>query len=324
MFWNKKNKELAIEQTEKREGESTDREVKLFSALEVMAQELSSITEEVFSQSSQVSEKTEIISSNSLNQAEKIMHCYLLTQDLVEAFEKLMKQQENISSSVLKTRESTNVNLSRIKRLQQKSEDTVTVTEEVVVDVSDLLELMKEITAFTNTIQTIASQTNLLSLNASIEAARAGDAGKGFSVVANEVKKLSDASSLAAKDIENTIQSVSKQMGQIANKIKRTNDYAKVQHEEVHETKEAIEHANVNTLQIEEAISESDGIIQRLVNQTKEINENTYKAAEYSERNAEEITIVNDAASELKEAMNRVAEQSEELMMLTKRIEKNE
>lgn len=324
MFWKKKKKELHNEEVVNLRNEQSKKEDQLLDALEIMAQELSSITEEVFSQSSQVSEKTEIISTNSLNQAEKIMHCYLLTQDLVQSFERLMEHQENMASSVAKTRESTNVNLSRITLLQQKSDDTVKVTEEVVEDVSELLELMKEITAFTNTIQTIASQTNLLSLNASIEAARAGDAGKGFSVVANEVKKLSDASSLAAKDIESTIQSVSKQMGQITNKIKRTNEYAKIQHEEVHETKEAIEHSNNNTRHIEEAILESDSILHRLMNQTKEINENTYIAAEYSEKNAEEITIVNEASTELKEAMNRVAEQTEELMALTKKIEKSE
>lgn len=65
----------------------------------------------------------------------------------------------------------------------------------------DLEERYKDISNFASVITNIAKQTNLLSLNASIEAARAGDAGKGFAVVANEIKNLSNETDKKAKDI---------------------------------------------------------------------------------------------------------------------------
>lgn len=68
------------------------------------------------------------------------------------------------------------------------------------MDESKQVELIKDLT---NDILSIASQTNLLALNASIEAARAGDAGKGFSVVASEISQLADTSHDTATNIQN-------------------------------------------------------------------------------------------------------------------------
>jgi heme-based aerotactic transducer len=67
----------------------------------------------------------------------------------------------------------------------------------------------------TTLIRDIARQTNLLALNAAIEAARAGDAGRGFAVVADEVKKLSEASSTATTTIDDTIQGISRHLGEL-------------------------------------------------------------------------------------------------------------
>ncbi|WP_170307992.1 methyl-accepting chemotaxis protein [Paenibacillus dakarensis] len=98
--------------------------------------------------------------------------------------------------------------LEKLKDLQEQSETSTDVTKEIVQMVQILAEKMKKISSIVGTLNEISSQTNLLALNASIEAARAGEYGVGFSVVASEVKKLAAQSSMASKQIEETITAI--------------------------------------------------------------------------------------------------------------------
>ncbi|WNF35277.1 methyl-accepting chemotaxis protein [Bacillaceae bacterium IKA-2] len=104
----------------------------------------------------------------------------------------------------------TNSGTTLIKKSVEKFDEISISSIEIKSTVSRLVSSLDEIEKFVTTIKDIAAQTNLLSLNASIEAARAGHHGSGFAVVAKEIRQLANQSSKATDDINRIVSAISK------------------------------------------------------------------------------------------------------------------
>ena len=95
-----------------------------------------------------------------------------------------------------------------VQELSDQSNVTVQLTKELVDDINAVQENTEEIKGFADVINSIARQTNLLSLNASIEAVRAGEKGKGFAVIADEIRNLANQSSDSAEKINELLEKI--------------------------------------------------------------------------------------------------------------------
>lgn len=128
-----------------------------------------------------------------------------------------------------------------VKGLNDKSIETTKITRDLIADIQQLDTHSKSIGKIIKVINSIADQTNLLALNATIEAARAGEAGRGFAVVADEVKKLAEQSMKATKEISIIVKSTQSQTAQASIKASLSEEIIKQQNIAVLDTSKVFE-----------------------------------------------------------------------------------
>ncbi|KAA3618368.1 MAG: HAMP domain-containing protein [Calditrichaeota bacterium] len=174
-----------------------------------------------------------------------------------------------------------------------------------IVDV--LGENSEKIGEITQVINDIADQTNLLALNAAIEAARAGEQGRGFAVVADEVRKLAERTTTATKEIEEMIGKIQSETGKAVIAMRNGKD-------ETVKGKELAQKADTSL----GAIIDSSGNVRNIVEQVATANEEQSFTVKQISKSVEAI---NQVAQESATGVEQIARASEDLNQLTENLQ---
>lgn len=139
---------------------------------------------------------------------------------LADMIEFAISSANNVKSHLNKTQSENKINMKQMQNLADKFEINNSSSKQMAESVNMLSNKVKNIQNMVSTIEAIAKRTNLLSLNASIEAAAAGEHGKGFVVVAKEIGELAAQTSSGTKQIQSIVNEISENMAITENNIK--------------------------------------------------------------------------------------------------------
>ncbi|MEC0234825.1 methyl-accepting chemotaxis protein [Paenibacillus kribbensis] len=274
----------------------------------------------------------EIVTQVSTSTEELAIGSQKIAEDLSTTVGVVDEMQQKFEANLLETTQSTAYSEDALHAVEQgtqvMSEQLRIVAEnrsamaEVEQTVKELEANAAEITTMTGYVSEIASQTSLLSLNASIEAARAGEAGRGFAVVANEVKKLANQSESAVKQIYTAVERIMQAMDKVKTSVAQSQELFREQEKATSSTGESFAEISDKVQQIAGQVSKLStdmNVSRELSVQVQQAIENMSAITQQSAAGSEEITA---STVEQKRSFEESAEKVKELRQIREEMQR--
>ena len=229
------------------------------------------------------------------------------------AIEEMIANIQSVTNTTIK-------NIENVNELIEASDVGRAGMQEVASDIQEIAHESEGLLEINSVMQNIASQTNLLSMNAAIEAAHAGDAGKGFAVVADEIRKLAENSSKQSKTISTVLKKIKSSIDKIMvstdnvqKKFQAIDSGVKLVADQEQNIRNAMEEQSQGSKQILDAIGNVNEITRQVKSGSQEMLEGSKEVIREG-RNLEKVTL------ELTGSMNEMASDADHINSAVNRV----
>jgi methyl-accepting chemotaxis protein len=272
-------------------------------AINEITANIQSVNGRVINQSASVTETNATVEQITVNinkLSGHIEHQSSSVSQSSSAIEEMLANIQSVTQTLIK-------NANNVKDLAAASEVGRAGLQEVAGDIQEIARESEGLLEINAVMENIASQTNLLSMNAAIEAAHAGEAGKGFAVVADEIRKLAESSgeqsktiSAVLKKIKNSIDKITKSTDEVLNKFEAIDSGVKIVSDQEENIRNAMEEQGTGSQQILEAVGQLNDITQLVKEGAEEMLEGSKEILQEG-KNLEMVT------QEITNGMNEMA-----------------
>ncbi|RKM56004.1 methyl-accepting chemotaxis protein [Butyrivibrio sp. CB08] len=302
-------------------GEVIKTTMDMSSELKRSGAELSDSANQASTASNQVSQAVDDISKGAVNQAESVESAAGNTQDIGRDIDEVSENVEELNAYSNEMKTACDAAMDALNKLIEQSTEVQESVHEIGQTIDSTNESAKEISKFSEAITEIASQTNLLSLNASIEAARAGDAGKGFAVVATEIGQLAIQSSNSAEEIKKIVEKLVADSEASVEVMSKLNSNFAQQSEQLDDTKNNMQSMAANVTNVSNSTESIASHIGQLGAAKDKLVEIIADLSAISEENAASTEETNASMQELNATFAIITESADKLQELASNMQ---
>lgn len=283
---------------------------------------LTQSSDEVKEGSEQIAKTMEDLSSGAEVQANSASN---LSENMITFVEDIRSSEQNgkeIAHSSEEVLTVTNEGAALMREAVEQMKQIDTIVSEAVNQVQGLDKQSGEISHLVLVIKDIADQTNLLALNAAIEAARAGEHGKGFAVVADEVRKLAEEVTASVSEITNIVDNIQSETGHVVESLNVGYQEVKEGTKQIEVTGKNFKNIYTSTSDMVDKILSISSNLQNIANDSTQMNELIEEIASVSEESAAGVEEAAASSQQSSSAMDEISYSAEELRELAEQLDR--